>query len=136
MTVEESLLPALFCMAAAEGDVEQMANLLEQFPEFRADSVDYDFRSLHIKNQDLSWIKREDCWGFSPIEEAYHYGYYEVATYLIECVKNNQNLILSNSRQYLKMKPAVRSMRQWKKVLHFGALASNNEAELIGKNVF
>ncbi|CAF4084774.1 unnamed protein product, partial [Didymodactylos carnosus] len=32
-------------MAAAEGDVRQMANILEQFPEFCADSVDYDFRS-------------------------------------------------------------------------------------------
>ncbi|CAF4359786.1 unnamed protein product [Rotaria sp. Silwood2] len=151
MTVEESLLPALFCMAAAEGDIKQMANLLEQFPEFRADSVDYDFRSAaHVaaaegqlssieflceysyrKNQDLSWIKREDRWGFSPIEEAYHYGHYEVANYLIERIKNNQNLILSNPKQNFKIKPIVISMRQWKKVLHFGALASNNEAELI-----
>ncbi|CAF0951988.1 unnamed protein product [Rotaria sp. Silwood1] len=151
VTVEESLLPALFCMAAAEGDVKQMANLLEQFPEFHADSVDYDFRSaahvaaaegqlcsiqflceyLYAKNQDLSWIKREDRWGFSPIEEAYHYGHYDVANYLIECIKSNPNLISSNPKQNFKIKPAVISMRQWKKILHFSALASNNEAELI-----
>ncbi|CAF3922058.1 unnamed protein product, partial [Rotaria sordida] len=151
MTIEESLLPALFCMAAAEGDIKQMANLLEQFPELRADSVDYDFRSaLHVaaaegqlssiqflceylyrKHQDLSWIKREDRWGFSPIEEAYHYGHYKVANYLIECIKNNHNVILSNSRQNFKNKPIIISMRRWKKILHFSALASNNEAELI-----
>ena len=47
--VEESLLPALFCVAAAVGNIRQMANILKQFPKFSADSVDYDYRSAaHI----------------------------------------------------------------------------------------
>ncbi|CAF1257136.1 unnamed protein product [Didymodactylos carnosus] len=131
-----------------------MANILEQFPEFCADSVDYDFRSAahvaaaegqlqsiqflrdhsHSKNQDLSWMSREDRWGFSPVEEAYRYGHYEVANYLIECVKKVRTVTPSetDSRRRLSVtKPAVRSMRKWKKVLHFGTLALKNEAELI-----
>lgn len=43
--VEESLLPALFCMAATEGNIRQMTNILEQFPKFLINNVDYDFRS-------------------------------------------------------------------------------------------
>jgi urea transporter len=152
-SVEESLLPALFCMAAAEGSVQQMVKILEQFPKFRADSVDYDFRSAahvaaaegqllsiqflcehsNLKKQDLHWINREDRWGFTPIEEAYRYGHYGVANYLKERqMKNPKSISLEINQKRLPAATTVgASLSKWMKVLHFGTLASKNEAELI-----
>jgi ankyrin repeat protein len=152
-TIEESLLPALFCTAAAEGNVRKMTNILEQFPEFRADSVDYDFRSAaHVaaaegqlvsiqflckhsysKRKDLRWINREDRWGFTPIEEAYRYGHYEVANYLKENQVNESTVTSQKTDQntLITPKPIVITIRKWKKILRFATLASNNEAELI-----
>ncbi|CAF3211104.1 unnamed protein product [Rotaria socialis] len=153
VSIEESLLPALFCTAAAEGDVRQMADFLEQFPEFCVNSVDYDFRSAaHVaaaegqlrsiqflyqysysRKQDLSWIYREDRWGFTSIEEAFRYGHYEVANYLIECVRNGEKVNTTDiaRRRSSTIKPVLASMNQWRKVLRFATLASENEAELI-----
>ena len=152
-SVEESLLPALFCMVAAEGDVKQLTNILEQFPEFRIDSVDYDFRSAahiaaaegqlesiqflceysNLTRQDLNWMNQEDRWGVMPIEEAYRYGHYDVAKYLAERVTKHRNIISSEAdhSNFMPEKSVVTSMRRWKNFLHFGTLASRNEAELI-----
>ncbi len=151
--VEESLLPGLFCMAAAEGHVRQMANILEQFPKFRVDSVDYDFRSAaHVaaaegqlfsiqflcehcisKKQDLHWMNREDRWGRTPVEEAYRHGHYEVANYLRERKPKVLEVISSETDQSTLSteNTVVTSMNRWKKILYFTTLASKNEAELI-----
>ena len=151
--VEESLLPGLFCMAAVAGDVKQMSNILKQFPKFRIDSVDYDFRSAahvaaaegqlesvqflceysNLRKQDLHWMNKEDRWGVVPIEEACRYGHGEVAKYLNERVTKRQEIISSEAGQssFLPLTPVMASMRRWKNVLHFGTLASRNEAELI-----
>jgi ankyrin repeat protein len=161
-SVEESLLPALFCMAAAEGNVKQMINILKQFPGFHADSVDYDFRSAaHVaaaegqlvsiqflcehsnsKKQNLHWMNREDRWGRTPIEEAYHHRHYAVADYLRERKMTSSKSILSeiDPNQLVTTNLIVATMSKWKKILYFGTLASKNEAELIngllGSGVF
>jgi ankyrin repeat protein len=151
--VEEKLLPAMFCMAAAEGNIQQMASILQQFPDFRADSVDYDFRSAaHIaaaegqlmsirflydycysKNQDLHWLNKEDRWGCTPIEEAYHRGHYDIANYLKErIIKYSESVSIDIDENQSPMKKKVmNSMRKWKKVLYFATLASSNQSELI-----
>jgi ankyrin repeat protein len=151
--VEESLLPAIFCLAAAVGDIRQMANILQQFPEFRASSVDYDFRSAaHVaaaegqlisikflcdycysKNQDLNWMSREDRWGCTPIEEAYRHRHYQVADYLKQRKMKRQEFILTETDQnsLSTVDTIVTYMNKWKKILHFMLLASRNEAELI-----
>jgi ankyrin repeat protein/urea transporter len=153
MNVEENLLPAIFCMAAAVGDIKQMVSILQKFPYFRVDSVDYDFRSAaHIaaaegqllsisflydycysKKQDLHWLHREDRWGCTPIEEAYRRGHYDVANYLQErTIKTSEPIFLEIDEDQLSMsEKVVTSMQKWKKILRFATLASNNEAELI-----
>ncbi len=153
MSVEESLLPALFCMTAVEGNTEQMGNILKQFPKFRVDSVDYDFRSAahvaaaegqllsiqhlceycHSKKQDLYWMNREDRWGRTPIEEAYRHGHYEVANYLKERKTKDPKFISpeSGKKQSLPKENFVILMHKWKKILDFINLATSNEAELI-----
>ncbi|UJR07410.1 hypothetical protein I4U23_011696 [Adineta vaga] len=152
---EESLLPALFCTAAGEGNVKQMINILKQFPRFRADSVDYDYRSAaHIaaaegqlssieflckhslsKKRDLHWINQEDRWGFTPIEEAYRYGHYQVAHCLQEYQTKESKLTSSenhsNSSTTKPVETFLNSIQKWKKVFRFATLVLNNEAELI-----
>ncbi|CAF1428550.1 unnamed protein product [Adineta ricciae] len=155
---EASLLPALFCTAAGEGNVKQMINILKQFPQFRADSVDYDFRSAaHIaaaegqlssiqflckhslvKKQDLHWINQEDRWGFTPIEEAYRYGHNQVAEYLKEYQSKESKLPLSTTTTGISSdlsskstKTFIDSVKKWKKIFRFATLVLNNEAELI-----
>ena len=149
--VEEKLLPAIFCMAAAAGDIRQMASILQQFPDFHVDSVDYDFRSAaHIaaaegqllsmrflydycnsKDQDLQWLNREDRWGCTPTEEAYRRGHYVVAHYLKRhTIKKAEPESLDMDELSMGEKMML-AMRKWKKILYFATLASNNEAELI-----
>ncbi|CAF1443563.1 unnamed protein product [Adineta steineri] len=153
VSVQESLLPSLFCTAAAEGNIRQMTNILKQFSNFRADSVDYDFRSAaHVaaaegqlasiqflcknsqtKKQNLHWINREDRWGFTPIEEAYRYGHYELANFLRENQSKDSTFISIENNQdtSLTTNDFVISIKKWRKILRFATLASNNQAELI-----
>jgi len=151
--MEESLLPALFCMASAEGNIRQMASILQQFPLFRADSVDYDFRSAaHVaaaegqlvsiqflydycfsKKKDLHWMNREDRWGRTPIEEAYRHGHYGVANYLhTHKAKKSEPISPETNQSSLSTANNIMcSIRKWQKILYFTTLASKNEAELI-----
>lgn len=108
-SVSVALLPSLFCAAANRGDVTQMATLVREFPSFRFDCVDYDYRSAaHIsaaagqtgamqwlvaRSQEaapnashpgdpLHWMRRPDRWGVTPLEEACVQGHTELLEYL------------------------------------------------------
>ena len=151
--VEDSLLPAIFCMAASEGNIRQMASILQQFPQFRIDSVDYDYRSAaHVaaaegqlisvrflydycysKNFHLNWINREDRWGRTPIEEAFRREHYHVVSYLQERIQVRTQSIVSDgeTNQLSNTEKFVISFNKWRKILHFATLVSNNKIELI-----
>ena len=47
--IYQILISALFFMASAKENIEQMSNILENFPHFEIDTVNYDYRSAtHI----------------------------------------------------------------------------------------
>jgi glutaminase len=91
----------------------------------------YDY--CYSKNQDLHWLNKEDRWGCTPIEEAYHRGHYDIANYLKErIIKYSESVSIDIDENQSPMKKKVmNSMRKWKKVLYFATLASSNQAELI-----
>lgn len=153
--LDESLLPTLFCMIAAQEDINIMDNFLNEFPQLNAiEYVDYDFRSAaHVaategrleiiqflsqkcQNSDFKRImNREDRWSLSPLDEAYRNGHINICNYYNDYLQNHMNEIeqpIMNSveKEYEKNE-IPRLLHKWKKIFLFCSLAATGAAERI-----
>ncbi|CAF1382313.1 unnamed protein product [Rotaria sordida] len=155
MSLQESLLPALFSMNTVHDDIKTISNFLEQFPHLNVlECVDYDFRSVahvaavkgqlenirffsqHCDSSHFKWImNREDRWGISPIDEACRRGHSSICSFV------NEHLVSQNDTTHREMPQLpeskfenniiVRLLRKWKKIFRFSILAAWGVAEQI-----
>jgi ankyrin repeat protein len=154
-SMDESLLPILFCMIAAEQDTQIMNSFLKQYPNLNAlDSVDYDFRSAaHVaavegkietirflsqqctNQQFQNIINREDRWGLSPLDEAYRNGHTHITQFINENKKNQSNEIDTNISKPKEIQIVdniiVQLLRKWRKIFLFCTLSASGAAERI-----
>jgi len=145
--IYQTIISALFSMASADGNIEQMSNILENFPNFQIDTVDYDYRSAaHIaaahgqlksieflynyscskKDKNLNWIYQQDRWGVTPIAEAFKNQHYQLANYLKE-----KQTIHSRTFSLIDTNSIINLINKWRKILYFTSLAANNEVKLL-----
>ncbi|CAF4172060.1 unnamed protein product [Rotaria sp. Silwood2] len=155
MTLQESLLPALFSMNTAHDDTKTISSFLERFPHLKIlECVDYDFRTVahvaavkgqlqnirffsqHCDSSHFEWImNREDRWGLSPIDEAYRHGHFDICSFVRE------HSLSHNDTTHREMphlpestsesNAIVRLLRKWKKIFLFSTLAASGAAERI-----
>ncbi|CAF2106442.1 unnamed protein product [Rotaria magnacalcarata] len=155
VNMDESLLPTLFCMIAAQEDINVMDNFLKEFPQLNAlENVDYDFRSAaHVAASEgrLEIIRflsqqcklcdfrrimnREDRWGLSPLDEAYRNGHIDICNFINEKLSTQTDEVyktIANSKEIsYGYNVTYRLLRKWRKIFIFCTLAASGEAERI-----
>ncbi|CAF1123463.1 unnamed protein product [Rotaria sordida] len=155
ISMDESLLPTLFCMIAAQEDIQVMANFLQEFPQLNAlECVDYDFRtaahvaaaegrletirflSQQCQSSDFERImNREDRWHITPLDEAYRNGHLDICNFVNEIIptqtKETYEKIFDSDDIESEDHATVCLFQKWRKVFFFCTLAGIGAVERI-----
>ena len=155
VSMEDGLVHALFCMSAAQEDVDKMDSFLTQFPHFNMmECVDYDSRSAaHVAAAEgrlrsiqflarrcsrahfRRMMNREDRWGVSPLDEACRHQHFEIYQFM------KTQMLIDNDESDTEEQPSsqpdaqqgniVTALRKWNKIFLFCTLAAVGAAERI-----